>query len=534
MNPIKNIIGITICFLWCGILHAQSLAWHKTYGGYYDDRVSQTKQLKEGGYIIAGSSNSSSFGDVVDHIGPFYSWYTHDYWIVKITEQGSIVWAKSYGGSADDVARSIEQTADGGYIIAGSTSSNDIDVTMHYGADSTYDCWILKLDSSGKIQWKKTFGGSLDDEAIDIKQTKDKGYIFAGCSISNDSDVSGHHNVSKPNYDIWVVKLDSMGSLIWQKCYGGSSYEIPQSILLTSDSGFVILGYTFSTDGDVSKYYKNSDVWIIKIGNDGKLKWDKTFGGSQYEYATTIINTHDMGYLFVGSTGSTDFDLMGHKVDTLSNDYWIVKIDSLGSIIWQKCYGGSNDELAFDVKISDNGYIICGRTNSNDGDISGNKGGYDYWVIKIDSLAKLEWQKCLGGTKDETASSIFNTKDKGYLVLGSTKSNDDDVSGHHYYQFNIEDNYDYWAVKLNQNVNIDIPNILYNFNIYPNPTLNNLTIHHTINCKEDLFIYNALGGLVYKDNWTPDQTQKDIDVSLLSKGIYILRIGNEVQKLIKE
>lgn len=126
----------------------------KIYGGYYDDRVSQTKQLKEGGYIIAGSSNSSTFGDIVDHIGPYYTWYTHDFWIVKITEQGSIVWAKSYGGTADDIAKSVEQTSDGGYIIAGATSSNDTEVTVHYGSDSTYDCWILKLDSSGNIQWK--------------------------------------------------------------------------------------------------------------------------------------------------------------------------------------------------------------------------------------------------------------------------------------------------------------------------------------------------------------------------------------------
>ena len=183
-----------------------------------------------------------------------------------------IQWAKCYGGSEYDAALSIQQTTDGGYIVAGLSLSNDNDVSGNHGGE---DYWIVKLTSTGSIEWQKSLGGSGEDRASSVIQTTDGGYIIAGTSNSNDGDVSGNHGRD----DYWIVKLSSTGILEWQKSLGGSGDDDANSIQQTTDGGYIIAGGSNSNDGDVSGNHGSDDYWIVKLAPSGSIEWQKSLGG---------------------------------------------------------------------------------------------------------------------------------------------------------------------------------------------------------------------------------------------------------------
>ena len=306
------------------------------------------------------------------------------------------------------------------------------------GNHGIVDSWIVKLNSSGDIIWQKCFGGTDDDVAFSIQQTSDGGFIVAGGTWSNDGDMSGNHGGS----DAWVVKLNSSGDIIWQKCFGGTNVDQAFSIQQTSDGGFIVAGGTFSNDGDVSGNHGIVDSWIVKLNSSGDIIWQKCFGGTDDDVAFSIQQTSDGGFIVAGYTSSNDGDVSGNHG---SWDSWVVKLNSSGDIEWQKCLGGTdNDEAKSIQQTSDGGYIVAGETWSNDGDVSGNHGNSDYWVVKLNSSGDIEWQKCLGGTVKDIAKTIQQTSDGGFIVAGYTNSNDGDVSGIH------GDYYDFWVVKLNK------------------------------------------------------------------------------------
>jgi hypothetical protein len=377
---------------------APSIEWQKSLGGSGFDYASSIHQTSDGGYIIAGRSSSID-GDVTGNHGG------SDYWIVKLNSQGTLQWQKSFGGSSSDSASSIQQTSDGGYIIAGISDSNDGDVTGNHGKD---DYWIVKLDSLGTLQWQKSFGGSEIDNAYSIQHTSDGGYIIAGESWSKDGDVTGNHGRN----DYWIVKLDSLGTLQWQKSFGGSGIDIAYSIQQTSDGGYIIAGGSDSKDGDVTGNHGRNDYWIVKLDSLGTLQWQKSFGGRQGDYASSIQQTSDGGYIIAGISYSNDGDV---TVNHGNRDYWIVKLDSLGTLQWQKSLGGSVWDHANSIQqTSDGGYIIAGNSWSNDGDVTGNHGSSsDYWIVKLNSLGTLQWQKSFGGRGSDAADSIQQTSDAG-------------------------------------------------------------------------------------------------------------------------
>jgi len=401
--------------------------WQKALGGSGNDWAESIQQTNDGGYIVVGFATSND-GDVSGNHG------LEDYLIAKLDTEGNIEWQKALGGSLDDYAYSVQQTSDGGYIVAGYTQSNDGDVSGNHG-ELGYDYWIVKLDSNGNIEWKKTLGGSDYDKAYSIQQTNDGGYIVVGHTWSNDGDVSGNHG----GEDYWVVKLDSNGYIEWQKALGGSNYDNAYSIQQTNDGGYIVAGWASSTDGDVSGNHGGLDYWIVKLDAYGNIIWQKCLGGSERDWAESIQQTKDGGYIVAGYTESNDGDVSGNHGRA---DYWIVKLDAYGNIIWQKCLGGSDDDWAYSIQqTNDGGYIVAGWASSTDGDVSGNHGGLDYWIVKLDSNGNIIWQKALGGSDYDYAYSIQQTNDGGYIVAGRTYSNDGDVSGNH-------GGWDYWIVKL--------------------------------------------------------------------------------------
>ncbi len=303
------------------------------------------------------------------------------------------------------------------------------------GNHGSVDSWIIKLDKQGVIQWQKLLGGSDDDLAVDIQETSDGGYIVGGDSFSSDGDLSENKGYT----DCWVVKLDSSGNIQWQKSYGGSGYDNATSIQQTDDGAYIFAGTTNSNDGDISSNHGNDDAWVVKISELGEIEWQRTYGGSEVDRINSIQRTADDGYILAGFTESNDGDVVGYHGNY---DFWVLKLSNEGEIQWQKPLGGSDKEIAYDIQqTAEGGYIATGFTKSNDGDVSGLDSLADLWVVKLSGLGELEWQKTMGGTDDEIGRSIFQTTDGGYVLTGNTRSSDGDVSGNH-------GNYDCWIVRL--------------------------------------------------------------------------------------
>jgi hypothetical protein len=229
------------------------------------------------------------------------------------------MWQKSFGGSLFDRAYSIQQTTDGGYIVAGESGSTDGDVTGNHGSA---DGWVVKLDSSGKIIWQKSLGGSSIDFSNSIQQTTDGGYIVAGYSFSNSENVTGNHG----DFDSWVVKLNSSGNITWQKSLGGSNRDEAKSIQQTTDGGYIVAGYSYSINGDVTGNHGGFDSWVVKLNSSGNITWQKSLGGSENDEATSIQQTTDGGYIVAGYAWSNDGDITGNHS---SRDYWVVKLSSV-------------------------------------------------------------------------------------------------------------------------------------------------------------------------------------------------------------
>jgi hypothetical protein len=351
-----------------------TIQWQKTFGGSAEDYAFSIQQTADGGYIVAGLTNSTD-GDITVNHGDY------DCWIVKLNATGTIQWQKTFGGSLEDVALSVQQTADGGYIVAGYTKSTDGDVTVNHGG---FDYWIVKLNATGTIQWQKTLGGTGQDHATCIQQTADGGYIVAGSSNSYDGDVA--ENLG--SYDFWVVKLDATGTIQWKKSLGGTYSDEAQSIQQTADGGYIVAGNTDSADGDVSGYHGSYDYWVVKLNATGTIQWQKAFGGSSDDVATCVQQTTDGGYIVAGWTYSTDGDVIRNNWDYyyVGYDYWIVKLSATGTIQWQTALGGSGDDDAFSIQeTADGGYIVAGMSNSTDANFFENNGSYDYWIVKLET-----------------------------------------------------------------------------------------------------------------------------------------------------
>ncbi len=398
--------------------------WQRAHGGYHLDEAYSIQQTRDGGYIVAGEAISES-GEVKGNHGG------GDGWVIKLDEKGCIEWSRALGGSEVDDVRSVQQTRDGGFILAVYTRSNDGDVSGNHG---DADFWIVKLDSKGKIQWQRTLGGSGCDVISTVKQTEDGGYIAVGTTESNDGDVSSSHG----GPDIWVVKLDGNGKVQWEKTLGGSGRDEGYTIMPSGDEGCIVVGWTASSDGDLAGGKGGSGLWIVKLDKRGNIEWQrlvKTFISTVY----SIEQTRDGGYILAGHRWSYNnlFDIQG--------DFWVAKLDSKGNFQWERTFGGSAEDIAYWVdQTRDGGYIVAGYTSSNDGDVSENHGYADAWIIKLDSEGYLEWEKSFGGKYGDIAYSIQETADGGYIFAGYTESEGSEPGScgeFHGYR-------DFWIVKL--------------------------------------------------------------------------------------
>ncbi len=348
------------------------------------------------------------------------------------------------GGTKDDGGEDIQLTSDGGFITVGTCASGDFDgnTTPFHGMK---DAFVVKYDAAHGLEWRKKLGGSWDDYGTQVKPLAAGGYIVLGYTGSpNNGDVSGVHGtpiVAVPN-DIWLLKLDNSGNLLWQKCLGGTGIDLPGSVEVTSSGGFIVSGYTASNDGDVSGNHGGGDVWIVELDAVRNILWQKCYGGSAKEGIGFIKPVPGGGYIFTASANSTDGDVTANNFA----DIWLVRIDPVGNIIWQKCYGGSSQEEPCNVIPVAGAYIVGGTTYSNDWSIN-NHGQNDAWMLKTDLNGGLLWQYTYGGNGTDYCNEIIQAADGGFLMAGESNSN----FGYCYPTGGEED---FWIVKTDNAGNL--------------------------------------------------------------------------------
>ncbi len=495
----------TILFFCCGsVLLAQpAIQWQKSLGGSGYDEASSIQQTNDGGYIVAGRSSSTDGHVSGNHGG-------EDVWVVRLASNGAILWQKSYGGTGNDVASVIENTTDGGYVMAGRSTSTNGDVTGNHGGE---DFWVVKISLTGTLQWQKSLGGSGDDRAHSIKQTFDGGYIIAGRSGSSDGDVSKNQGSD----DYWVVKLTNTGALDWEKSFGGTGYDEGNSIRQTADSGYIVAGRSSSYDGDVTSNHGSLEYWLLKLSVAGDIQWDKSLGGLVDDEAYSIQTTFDGGYVVAGWSNSNNGDVSGNHGN---EDYWVAKLTSKGDMEWERSMGGSKYDIASHIiQTLDSGYMVTGWSASEDGDVTGHHGSTDYWMVKLTKTGEIWWQKALGGTSYELASAIIQSTDGGYVVAGGSFSNDGEVTGN-------SGSTDFWIVKLTSVVGIDEFAGINRSLFYPNPTSGQITIHTEAELVGSTYIIsNTLGKVVLSGKLA--STNAILDIGNLSSGIYQIRLGDQ-------
>ena len=352
---------------------AAPVGWAAIYGEVNAETAQTIRQTSDGGYIVAGETKSfdTAGKEIIDSL------------VLKLGSDGTVEWQKSYGGAGWDWANSLQQTDDGGYIVAG--------MTLSFGAGSR-DFWVFKLRHDGTVEWQKTYGGDDWDEAISIQQTSDKGYIVAGMTGS----------FGAGEFDFLVLKLRPNGTVEWQKTYGGIKEEQARSIQQTSDGGYIVAGMTRSFGAGAY------DFLVLKLRPNGTVEWQKTYGGDIEDWSASIRQTSDGGYIVAGMT--TSFNTGG-------GDAWVLKLRPDGTVEWQKTYGGSDADWAFSIQqTSDGGYITAGWTTSFNAE---DKEIRNCSVLKLRPDGDVEWRKTYGRGA-ERAESIQQTDDGGYIVAGWT------------------------------------------------------------------------------------------------------------------
>jgi hypothetical protein len=375
----------------CNTANVPTIEWKKTISGNHTITISNTQQTTDGGYILAGHNNGNQ-NDL-------------DYWIAKLNSNTDIEWEKTYGGSDYDNATNIQQTTDGGYIVAGYSRSANGDVTNNKGGS---DAWILKLNTNGGIEWQKTYGGSADDYLSSIKQTIDNGYIAVGSTTSNNGDVPNNQGY----YDAWIIKIADNGNLQWSKTFGGIDLDGMHDVQQTIDDGYLIIGQTSSNNGDVTDNHGNLDCWVIKLQTNGNLEWQKTYGGSGDDSANYIQKTNDGHYIIAGETNSSDGDISSTHENL---DTWVVKIDNLGAILQQTTVGTNDNEVVSSVlQTQDNNLLIAGYSLIN------NFTGPNAFIAALNTNYTLLWQQQIPQENiSSSANAIFETPDCGYIVFGN-------------------------------------------------------------------------------------------------------------------
>lgn len=425
-----------------------SIEWSRSFGSPNSDIAYDFQTTPDGGFIVVGSkevdgSSCGLFGD------------TSDMWILKLDHLGVLEWEKTFGGSQHDEAIGIEKTHDDGYLILGSSESSDRDFSQAIGAS---DIWLLKLNAEGELEWSQSYGGSATDEAKAIISTTDGHFVLLGTTNSIDGDVEPA--LSNPNQDLWVVKVDTTGQVQWQKRFdsdgdiNNASNFINEAggLIQTVDGGLAIAGSAYVENNDNTSALK---FWILKLDlSSGNPMWDRIYGGNNHDVAHDIAENMDGDLIVVGETRSFDGDITDRDscLAPINHpeclDYWVVKLNDSGQMLFSKTFGGSISDAAFSVQANDDGFILGGYSKSTDGDIgNGNINSEDAWLLQLSEEAdsfSIDWKLNLGSSNRDRSYMFRELSDTAYLMVGFGEKADYDITE----QFGCRD---IWVAKLSNN-----------------------------------------------------------------------------------
>ncbi|WP_307295989.1 T9SS type A sorting domain-containing protein [Flavobacterium sp. SORGH_AS_0622] len=526
------------------IIHSQDILWEKSYGGTHADYLFDAQPTADYGFILAGSSLSNKTGNKAEE--------NHgdlDYWIWKMTEKGELDWQKSFGGSGFDMLQSIKNTSDGGFILAG-TSSSAKSFQKKENCKGLSDFWVIKLNAAGDEQWQRTIGGIGQEELLCAFQTKDGGYILGGSSSSSPNSIStskfdekslitdpyAKSEKSRGNMDYWIVKLDKQGVIEWQKTYGGQYADLLRSMEQTSDNGYILAGYSNSPiSGDKTEGNKGiGDYWILKLNDTGEIQWQKTYGADGDDQPYVIHQTKDGGYIVGGNSNSSSALSSQGGIVGNGTDYWILKLDEEGEVVWSKTFDfGKVDILTSLVENNDGTYLIGGHAR-NSGPRSGGglmskaasliakekDGINDYIALKINDQGEEIWSKTVGSGGEDILRKLIETRDGGYLMAGTSNSGSSKDKNS-----NIGSN-DFWVVKLKDKAKVE--KVKASIEAIPNPvsTYTNVIIGYDFN-KGTASVVDMLGRTL--QNFEISSRTVPVDLSYYAEGIYIIKIQTDVK-----
>lgn len=530
MKPIKTYLHrLGVCFLFATFLFSKTstaqtappIQWKTTFGGTSWDEPLSIINTTNRGFLIGGVTGSKDI-DIKGSHGAYEAL------VIQLDSNGKIQWHKCFGGAGNEYVKDIIATKDGNYLFVGTAdkASGDVTKVRHntkfLGAT---DIWVAKISNTGSLLWEKSYGGINNEISNKVIQTSDGGYVFVGLTQSNDDDVSGHHGTANPDIngsyieDAWVVKIDSVGNIKWQKCVGGTKGDLYRDLIETTDGGLMLIGATSSKDGDVNKLRDSGDVWVLKMDSIGNVQWNKTYGGTNIDGGHSIIKNVTGGYVFGGTSRSADGD-----VSTTSKglaNVWVVGIDDTGKVLWDRVYGGSQFDDAFKIiQTPDSGLVIGGKTNSNDTDISVNKGNNDWWIIRLDKAHNLKWEKTFGTVASDQINVMTLTTD-GYVLAGYMADNSGDLQNNHKGMSDIV------VIKLKENFKpTSVEETLQDADIkvYPSPTSGLVNIELSQGYENaKLKVYNMMGKLL-QANVTQHGAKRTIDLSSFASGTYTIQV----------
>ena len=530
---LKKLLTTTLLTVSCvTVLSAQDILWEKSYGGKHAEYLYEAIPTPDYGFILAGSSVSGKNGNKEElNKGDL------DYWIWKMDEHGNLDWQKSFGGNQTDLLQSIALTNDGGFILGGTSASDK-------GSDKTEACkgqedfWVIKLNAKGQELWQRTIGGSGMEKLLSIAPTRDGGYILGGSSSSDQLksttgvlDPFGKSENSKGNLDFWVVKLDKNGTIAWQKTIGGRYMDELRSIHEIQSGGYILGGYS-NSPASGNKTEENpglGDYWVVQLDEQGEIVWQKVYGGEQDDNLTALIPTQDGGYLLGGSSNSEP----GH-VKTKSNgsgtDFWVVKLDETGGIVWQQTYNyGKKDILTSLIENPDGSFLIGGYAQSEVEKSGSNplvsqkdkEGINDYIALKIKADGEELWSKTVGSKGDEVLKKVLETRDGGYLLCGTSNGS---VSRD---KKTAKGGNDFWVVKLKDKDKEEQERI--SLEAVPNPTeyFTNVILSFEY-AKGTATLYDLSGRTIRSASINGEKTIP-MELTNLPTGIYVIEIKTDTQ-----
>ncbi len=490
---------IIILFIQIPLLAQGTLLWQNALGGEEDDWAYSIAEFRDTTYLIAGITSSYD-GDVTDSLGGV------DGWVAVLGDSGSILSDQSFGGTNDDRINDMIQTTDNGYVLVGSSQSADIDIPSNQGGK---DVWIFKLDANLNLLWSYTYGGSSDDIAYGVAELPNGHLALAATTFSDDGDVISNNGIS----DYWLIILDEDGLILNTQNFGGTGEERARGITAAPDGGIALIGTAFSTDGDISNALGVVDVWIVKTDDTGYPEWEKSLGGTKADQGHDIQTTNDGNYLVAGEVFSDDINVTNNNGST---DAWVVKLDADGNIIWQNALGGSSADYVLSVKETDDGgSIAVGASFSTNGDVSGNQGSSDVWILKLDDNGNLLWEIPTGSSLAETADASLPLGDETIVIGGTQVSHLRTTADG---RTIMHGNTDVYAAKLSTPLTSIIP--IHNhldIRIFPNP---NMDLLH-VRADEQIFscqVFDSNGRLI-STHENPEQTI-GINTETWAAGVY--------------